>query len=140
MVADLRFAEQLQVRQRVEVDPRVHLAEHAERLAVGRDDQAVRRRALQPFGHLLGGRHFRQRDLVDDLVRGEIDGDEAVEVRELHEDPLGRSVGVGVERHRPHAVCGRHRPRRSPRSSDRSRGPSCPGIEPATTNLPSGVT
>src|SRR3989442_15582221 len=110
MVADFRLAEHLQVRQREEVDARVHLAQHAERLAVGGDGEAVRRRALQSFGYLLGLGQLGQLDLVPELVRREIDGREAVEAGELHEDPLGRTVRVRVERHRPHAFSCRDGP------------------------------
>ena len=110
MVADLRLAEQLQVGERVEIDARVHLAEHAERLAVGRHDEAVRGGALQSFGHFLRGGQLRQLDGVDDLVRREVYSEKAIEVRKLHEDSLRRAVRVRVECHRPDPICRWHGP------------------------------
>ena len=73
-------------------------------------------------------------------MRREVDDVEAVEVGDLHEHPLGRAVGIGLERDRPHAVVERHASRPA-HSCLTSMTVICrPAIDPATTNLPSGVT
>ena len=60
----------------------------------------------------LPGRQVRVRDSVDFLVRRKIDDGESVEAGQLNEDPLGRAVGIGGERHRADAQVLVEHPRR----------------------------
>ena len=46
----------------------------------------------------------RELDPGDFLARGEIDHGKAVDVGQLHEDPLGRAVGARLDRHRANAL------------------------------------
>ena len=59
---------------------------------------------LRPAIGFEVGRRLRQLDAGDLLALREIDHGEAVEVGELREDPLGRAVRVGLDRHRPDAA------------------------------------
>jgi hypothetical protein len=97
MRPDVHGLDQLEVGQRVRRDIVVPLARGPEDLLVGRDRHAVRRRSLDAVGFLLPAGNIRKLESLHFLLRREINDGDAVIVRELDEDLLGRAVGVGRE-------------------------------------------
>ena len=77
-LADFHLAEVLQVGHRVRIDGTVELAGRPQRLAVGRDQDAVRRRALDAFVVALGRRQVGQVDAPDLLALRPIDDRETM--------------------------------------------------------------
>jgi hypothetical protein len=112
MMSDVDAAEELQVGDGVGVDGVVHLAADPERLPVGGNSDAVRRRSLERVPVLLLLRELRKLDASDLQALLEVHDEEPVEVRDLHEHPSGGSVGVGLEGDGPDAVLEVERPER----------------------------
>ena len=62
-----------------------------------------RRRVERPFVDLLRRDVVGQLNARDFLSLSEVDDGEAMEIRQLHEEPLRRAVGVRLERDWPDA-------------------------------------
>src|SRR5690349_11481346 len=106
MLPDVHMSDGFEVGQRVAIHGAVNLARGEQELAVGRDREAMHRRALESLGvpGLAGDRRrFESRDLLALL---EVDDGDAVVIGQLDEDTRRRSVRGLLERHRPDP--GRH--------------------------------
>ena len=135
---EVNAADGFQVGQRVGVERIIQAAIHHEHLLVGSDGDAVRN--VRAFRHsFLTGRQSRVLHALDFLARREVDHGEAIQIGKLHENPLGRAVGIlEMDMGRTPA----------PMSTDQASSlvavsttlTVLPAMDPATANFPSGVT
>ena len=79
-------------------------------LAVRCDSDAVTRRCLVSVAFFRSERQVRQPDPFHLLSCDEIHDRNAVKLRELYEDPVGRAIGVRLDGHRPHTRLKAHSP------------------------------
>ena len=75
-----------------------------QRLLVGRNAHAVRRRVEPMLDERRPVRQLRILDHADFFLLCEVDHADAIEFRYLHEDALGRAVRIGFRGHRAHAL------------------------------------
>src|SRR5580692_4925949 len=105
------MAKEPQVWQRIGKHCVVDGAVDPQALAVRCDSNAVTGRRLVSTA-TFGGTQVRQPDPFHLLSRDEIHDRDAVKLRELYKDPLGRPVGVRLDGHRPYTRLEPHCPRR----------------------------
>src|SRR3984885_364563 len=103
------MAKEPQVRQRIGKHRVVDGAVDPQALAVRCDGDAVTGRRLVAMA-TFGGTQVRQPDPFHLLSRDEIHDRNAVKLRELYENPLGRAIGVRLDGHRPYTRLEAHSP------------------------------